>query len=152
MYLSSFCQRAAGDGLRRILGPPLETDPIFDAVLSVNYCAIAICVSVRAVQEKCDEKGGDLAWAKLRLAADLIAIVLPGNILEHLSAMSYVEREEKREQFLKDAFVAWTHYQATGLHATTEEADAWLSKLEASKDAVPPKCHSLRAPPPFASR
>jgi predicted transcriptional regulator len=65
--------------------------------------------------------------------------------------MSYVEREEKREQFLEDALVAWTHYQATGLHAITEEADAWLSKLEAGKDAPPPKCHVLRAPP-FASR
>ena len=42
--------------LRRILGPSLETGAVFDAVLSVNYCAIAIGVSVRAVQEKCDEK------------------------------------------------------------------------------------------------
>ena len=44
--------------LRRILGPSLETGAIFDAALSGNYCAIAIRVSVRAVQEKCDEKGG----------------------------------------------------------------------------------------------
>ena len=58
VYLSSFCQRASEDGLRRILGPSLETGAIFDAVLSVNYCAIAIRVSVRAVQEKCDEKAG----------------------------------------------------------------------------------------------
>jgi predicted transcriptional regulator len=65
--------------------------------------------------------------------------------------MSYVEREERREQFRQDALVAWTHYRTTGLHATTEEADAWLSKLEAGKDAVPPKCHVLRTPP-FASR
>ncbi len=95
-------------------------------------------VSVRAVQEKCDEKGRDPAWAKLGLAADPIGIVLPGNALEHLSVMSYVEREEKREQFLKNVLVAWTHYQATGLHATAEEADAWLSKLEVGKDAAPP--------------
>ena len=56
VYLSSYCQRAAGDVLRRILGPSLETGAVFDAVLSVNYCAIAICASVMAVQEKCDEK------------------------------------------------------------------------------------------------
>jgi hypothetical protein len=55
-YLSSYCQRAAEDVLRRILGPSLETGTIFDALLSVNYCAIAIRVSVSAVQEKCDEK------------------------------------------------------------------------------------------------
>ena len=57
VYLSSFCQRTAGDVLRRMIGPSLETGTVFDAVLSVNYCAIAIRVSVRAVQEKCDEKG-----------------------------------------------------------------------------------------------
>jgi predicted transcriptional regulator len=53
----------------------------------------------------------------------------------------YVEREEKREQFRNNALAAWHHYQATGLHATAEEADAWLAKLEAGKDAAPPKCH-----------
>jgi len=53
----------------------------------------------------------------------------------------YVEREEKREQFRQDALAAWTHYQTTGLHATAEEADAWLAKLESGKNAAPPKCH-----------
>jgi predicted transcriptional regulator len=53
----------------------------------------------------------------------------------------YVEREEKREQFRQDALAAWTHYQTTGLHVTSEEADAWLAKLEAGKRAATPKCH-----------
>jgi predicted transcriptional regulator len=53
----------------------------------------------------------------------------------------YVEREEKREQFRQDALAAWADYQTTGLHATAKEADAWLAKLEAGKDAAPPKCH-----------
>lgn len=53
----------------------------------------------------------------------------------------YVEREEKREQFRENALAAWSHYQTTGLHATAEEADAWLSKLEVGKNAAPPKCH-----------
>ncbi|MGO8856295.1 MAG: transcriptional regulator [Steroidobacteraceae bacterium] len=53
----------------------------------------------------------------------------------------YVEREEKRERFRQDALAAWTHCQTTGLYATAEEADAWLAKLEAGKDAVSPKCH-----------
>ncbi|MFY9844887.1 MAG: ribbon-helix-helix protein, CopG family [Terriglobales bacterium] len=52
----------------------------------------------------------------------------------------YVEREEKSEEFRQAALAAWNHYQTTGLHATAEEADAWLAKLEAGKDAVPPKC------------
>ena len=53
----------------------------------------------------------------------------------------YVGREEKREQFRQAALAAWNDYQATGLHATAEEADAWLSKLEAGEDAEAPSCH-----------
>jgi predicted transcriptional regulator len=53
----------------------------------------------------------------------------------------YVSREEKREQFRQDALSAWNDYQATGLHATAEEADAWLAKLEAGEDAEAPECH-----------
>jgi predicted transcriptional regulator len=54
----------------------------------------------------------------------------------------YVSREEKREQFRQDALTAWNDYQATGLHATAEEADAWLAKLEAGEDAKAPECHA----------
>ena len=53
----------------------------------------------------------------------------------------YVSREEKREQFRQDALAAWNNYQATGLHATAEEADGWLAKLEAGEDAEAPECH-----------
>ena len=53
----------------------------------------------------------------------------------------YVGREEKREQFRQDALTAWDAYQATGLHATAEEADAWLARLEAGEDAEAPECH-----------
>lgn len=49
----------------------------------------------------------------------------------------YVEREA----FRQDAINAWNEYQATGLHVTLPEADAWLAKLEAGKDAEPPECH-----------
>jgi predicted transcriptional regulator len=53
----------------------------------------------------------------------------------------YVEREEKRDQLRQEALAAWADYQTTGLHVTAKEADAWLSKLEAGKHAVIPKCH-----------
>ncbi len=53
----------------------------------------------------------------------------------------YVSREEKHEQLRRDALAAWNHYQATGLHVTAGEADAWLEKLEAGKDAEAPECH-----------
>ena len=53
----------------------------------------------------------------------------------------YVEREEKREKLRQDALAAWADYQTTGLHVTAKDADAWLAKLEAGKQAVIPKCH-----------
>lgn len=53
----------------------------------------------------------------------------------------YLEREEKRESFRQDALLAWNEYQLTGLHATSEEADAWLAKLEEGQDVEPPECH-----------
>jgi predicted transcriptional regulator len=54
----------------------------------------------------------------------------------------FVEREEKREKLRRDALAAWNHYRTTGLHATAEEADAWLAKLEAGEDAKAPECHA----------
>lgn len=53
----------------------------------------------------------------------------------------YVEREEKREAFRQDGIRAWKEYQATGLHVTHDEADAWLAKLEQGQDVEPPACH-----------
>lgn len=57
------------------------------------------------------------------------------------AVQQYVEREEKREQLRQDALAAWNDYQATGLHLTEEEADAWLTKLEAGEDVEAPECH-----------
>jgi predicted transcriptional regulator len=53
----------------------------------------------------------------------------------------FVEREEKRDKLRRDALAAWNHYQTTGLHATAEETDAWLAKLEAGEDPEAPECH-----------
>jgi predicted transcriptional regulator len=53
----------------------------------------------------------------------------------------YVEREEKREDFRQSALTAWAEYEATNLHMTAEEVDAWLAKLEAGEDAEAPECH-----------
>lgn len=53
----------------------------------------------------------------------------------------YIEREERRQAAYEDALKAWDQYQATGLHVTGEEADAWLAELEAGNDVEPPKCH-----------
>jgi predicted transcriptional regulator len=53
----------------------------------------------------------------------------------------YIAREERREQLHRDALAAWAEYQATGLHVTAAEADAWLAQLESGEDAEPPAPH-----------
>lgn len=53
----------------------------------------------------------------------------------------YVECEEKRQAFKRDALQAWQEYQETGLHLTGAEMDAWLARLEAGENAPMPVCH-----------
>ena len=53
----------------------------------------------------------------------------------------YVEREEQRETLRQATLQAWQEYQATGLHVSGEEADAWLAKLCEGQDVEPPQCH-----------
>jgi hypothetical protein len=55
---------------------------------------------------------------------------------------------EGRKRCYKNAIAALTEYQATGLHATAEEVDAWLAPLEAGEDAEPPPCHKREANKP----
>ena len=54
----------------------------------------------------------------------------------------YVEQEEARETVKQAAITAWDDYRLTGLHATFEEADAWLAELEDGRPAEPPQCHT----------
>jgi predicted transcriptional regulator len=54
----------------------------------------------------------------------------------------YLDREERREAYRQDGIRAWEEYQATGLHLTEAEADAWLAELEAGGDVPPPECHA----------
>ena len=53
----------------------------------------------------------------------------------------YLDSEEKRERFRQDTLKAWDAYRTTGLHVTTEEADAWLANLEQGSDIDPPEGH-----------
>jgi predicted transcriptional regulator len=53
----------------------------------------------------------------------------------------YLDREEKREAFRQHTLRAWEEYQATGLHLTAEEVEAWLLRLEDGNDVEPPPCH-----------
>ena len=53
----------------------------------------------------------------------------------------YVEREEKREAFRQDTLKAWDEFQASGLYATAEEVDTWLTSWGTEDELTVPVCH-----------
>ena len=53
----------------------------------------------------------------------------------------YVEREEKRDAFRQDAQSAWEQYRKTGLHATSDEVDTWLTSWGTEGELPAPKAH-----------
>ena len=76
---------------------------------------------------------------RLRRLAD--ARAKPPHRLMRDAIDQYLEREERREQAIRDALAAGDEYRATGLHVTAEEADAWLGRLENGEDCEPPLPH-----------
>jgi predicted transcriptional regulator len=77
--------------------------------------------------------------ARLQRLAD--ARRRPADRLMRDAIEQYVDREEQREKFHRDALASWAEYQATGRHVSAEEADAWLARLEAGEDSDPPQPH-----------
>lgn len=53
----------------------------------------------------------------------------------------YVDREEKRDGFRRDAMEAWVDYQETGLHVTGDEAVHWLASWGDDHEKPVPVCH-----------
>lgn len=53
----------------------------------------------------------------------------------------FLERAGNLTDAEQEAMQRWEHYKATGMHATMEEADAWLAELEKGNEIEPPSCH-----------
>ena len=53
----------------------------------------------------------------------------------------YVDREEKRSQYRKDALAAWQEYEETGLHLTASETTAWMETWGTEHEQDAPACH-----------
>ena len=53
----------------------------------------------------------------------------------------YVEREEARENFTREALASWTAYKATGRHLTLEEVSDWLETWGKCDEKTVRKCH-----------
>lgn len=54
----------------------------------------------------------------------------------------YVNREEARESFAREAMESWEHYKETGLHITLDELSAWLNTVGTDAETDPPQCHT----------
>jgi predicted transcriptional regulator len=50
--------------------------------------------------------------------------------------------EKTRKELRQAAVAAWESYLQTSLHATFEEADAWLAELESGSLTEPPPLHT----------
>jgi predicted transcriptional regulator len=91
-------------------------------------------MTAKAVSIKLDENDrarlADLAEARNRSS----------HFLMREAIAEYLEREEKRAAFVKEAEDAWQHYQATGEHVTLGEMAAWAEKLEADPNLPAPQC------------
>ncbi|MGC8519607.1 MAG: CopG family ribbon-helix-helix protein [Steroidobacteraceae bacterium] len=59
----------------------------------------------------------------------------------HEAIQQYVEREEARESFKREALASWTAYQETGQHLSGQEVRAWLNTWGTEAAVEPPKCH-----------
>ncbi len=53
----------------------------------------------------------------------------------------YVEREEAREDFKREALASWTAYRETGRHLSGAEVGAWLNSWGSESKTEVPECH-----------
>jgi predicted transcriptional regulator len=91
-------------------------------------------MTAKAVSIKLDENDrarlADLAEARNRSS----------HFLMREAIAEYLEREERRAAFVKEAEDAWRHYQETGEHVPLEAMDGWAAKLEENPDLPAPQC------------
>jgi predicted transcriptional regulator len=53
----------------------------------------------------------------------------------------YVESEEAKASFEKEALASWQHYKETGLHLTGDEVQIWLETWGTDEETDAPECH-----------
>ncbi|MEN3161159.1 CopG family transcriptional regulator [Tistrella mobilis] len=53
----------------------------------------------------------------------------------------YVEREEARDDFRREAEASWAAYQTDSLHLTGQEVSDWLNSWGTEGETPAPRCH-----------
>jgi len=77
---------------------------------------------------------------KVRVQNLAIARRRTSHWIMHEAIAQYVEREEKREAFRGETLKAWEEFQQTGLHASAEDVEKWLSSWGSDNEVPAPKC------------
>lgn len=54
----------------------------------------------------------------------------------------YLSFEEAQQAVLQSVDDSIAHFEATGLHITHEEVQAWAKKIRAKPEAQLPECHA----------
>jgi predicted transcriptional regulator len=65
----------------------------------------------------------------------------PTDVMIGDAIRQYVEREQAREDFIKEADISWAEYQENGLHLTGKEVQDWLLSWGTDQEKGPPECH-----------
>jgi predicted transcriptional regulator len=65
----------------------------------------------------------------------------PAHALAREAIEAYIEAQEENIRRDQEADAAWKHYQDTGLHATGEEAMAWITSWGTPGELPKPVCH-----------
>lgn len=76
---------------------------------------------------------------RLKALADDRKISAHDLMLEAIA--EYVDREEKRSSYRKEAQASWQDYQETGKHLTAGETITWLESWGTGHEQDAPECH-----------
>jgi len=74
---------------------------------------------------------GTLAAARKQSTDDMIGDAI----------RQYVEREETRDGFTREAIENWANFQRDGLHLSGQETRDWLDSWGGEEASRPPECH-----------
>jgi predicted transcriptional regulator len=90
--------------------------------------------STRPVSLKLDQAEHD----RLKLLAE--ARHRKPHFLMKEAITQYLEREEARESFKREALASWQEYKETGQHLTGAQVSAWLDTWGSKKEKAMPPC------------
>ena len=78
---------------------------------------------------------------KARLNSLAVARKRTSHYLMKEAIQEYIKREEIHQNFIRAGEESDKHAEATGLHVTSDEVNAWVESLKSNPNAKIPTCH-----------